>query len=250
MHLFSTKKPEPDWHEAYKSGDVIRRLADPVAFLLTSGTSPSGDLESWTCTSVLVEDHTILTNWHCGGAKWLNSTLYWNSEVLSNCLLDFRWDGGTSSSQFGCGELITADPALDFALVKIEPLAAGAPLNSLPIPVEIAVGNEATSNLLVVHHARSLAKNLSRNCASVAEADRPQFFFHNCDTDPGASGAPVFDESDGRVIGLHHAGFERDKDCKVLARKNEAVSIMSIKEAACKELVVRAKLPRLCGTKG
>jgi V8-like Glu-specific endopeptidase len=50
---------------------------------------------------------------------------------------------------------------------------------------------------------------------------------HRCDTEPGASGAPVFD-ANGRLIALHHLGFKRNDRCEPLDRVNKAVEIRHI----------------------
>ena len=37
--------------------------------------------------------------------------------------------------------------------------------------------------------------------------DRPDDFYHLCDTEGGESGSPVIDAATGRVVGLHYYGI-------------------------------------------
>ncbi|MBZ9602603.1 trypsin-like serine peptidase [Phyllobacterium chamaecytisi] len=233
--LFSIQGKEPSWASPYPSGGAaVLRLADSVGMLLTGSTDPQTfEQKSWSCSGVLVGESLFLTNWHCGGQNWQNHALFWNNEVRANCLMDFRWDEGTSRSQFACGDVVAQNEGLDYALLRLSPLANGPSLSSLPAAVPISVTN-APNQLFVLHHALSLPKLLSKNCSVVQRGDNdPNFFEHNCDTDPGASGGPVFDASTKRLVGLHHAGFKRDKDCKVLDAVNEAVRIAPIITNAC-----------------
>jgi hypothetical protein len=99
------------------------------------------------------------------------------------------------------------------------------------------------AGLQIIHHAKCSPKLLSTNCSVSAVKFRSWLLSkqspankedladaeitHTCDTEPGASGAPVFDLS-GKLIALHHLGFARDKQCKPIDRVNKAVELRHI----------------------
>ncbi|MER9866809.1 serine protease [Mesorhizobium sp. M0136] len=234
VRLFSVQGATPNWGSPYPSGGAeVFRLADSVGMLLTGATDPQTlSQKSWSCSGVLIGESLFLTNWHCGGERWLKHELYWNDEVRGNCLMDFRWDEGTARSQFSCGEIAAQSEKLDYALLELGPLAGGPSLSSLPAAVPIDMSG-VPDQIFILHHARSKPKLLSKNCHATSEDNNPDLFLHDCDTDPGASGGPVFDSNTKRLVGIHHAGFVRDENCQVVKAFNEGVRISPIISDAC-----------------
>jgi hypothetical protein len=51
-------------------------------------------------------------------------------------------------------------------------------------------------------------------------------FTHNCDTEGGSSGAPIFTEQ-GALVGIHHLGFDKLSD-GTCDKKNKGVHIGGI----------------------
>jgi hypothetical protein len=85
----------------------------------------------------------------------------------------------------------------------------------------------------MVHHAECKRKLLSKSCRirnasykNWRSAGATTDFSHNCDTEGGSSGAPVFTPG-GALVGLHHLGFALgdDQQCD---KVNKAVHIQVI----------------------
>jgi hypothetical protein len=86
----------------------------------------------------------------------------------------------------------------------------------------------------VIHHPEAHQKRISLNCPIVDVAvagwrgTPDQRFTHQCDTEGGSSGAPVFDVN-GDVVGLHHHGFAiNPQTCSADDKLNKAVRIDAI----------------------
>jgi V8-like Glu-specific endopeptidase len=53
-------------------------------------------------------------------------------------------------------------------------------------------------------------------------------FTHDCDSERGSSGSPVFNDA-GQLVGLHHLGFDIDpQTCEQKDRENKAVRVDAI----------------------
>jgi hypothetical protein len=96
--------------------------------------------------------------------------------------------------------------------------------------------------IFVVHHAQCFEKLVSKDCQVkkdsfqgwTAKSDKTDFT-HDCNTESGASGAPVFDQN-GEVIGLHHVGASSDDGaCRVSEGENKAIKLSEImKDIKCR----------------
>lgn len=132
------------------------------------------------------------------------------------------------------------DKRLDFALMRIQSVVGGA--TRQPIPARLAL-EEVSAGMpaFVVHHSECAEKLVSSSCSvksAAVEAWQPDAagnlsnsdFSHDCNTERGASGAPVFDIK-GRLIGLHHLGVKRaPATCEPQDNVNKAVRLMEIIE--------------------
>ena len=86
----------------------------------------------------------------------------------------------------------------------------------------------------MIHHAKCSQKLVSPKC-SVKSVSYPSWrsapagseFSHSCNSEPGASGAPVFDDH-GDLIGLHHLGQKRKANCDPDDEVNKAISLAAI----------------------
>jgi hypothetical protein len=234
----------PDWTSLYSNpGLVAKRSGDAVGMIYTGKEIVSaGVRRAWCCSGVLVAPDLLLTNWHCGGVP--DGGRFWDPITCGNTLIDFSWDGGKTSRQFGCVDVVAQDDALDYAILRIRPVVGeGGRTEGFAYPKISSAPVRAAADLYIVHHANCSPKLLSTNC-SVGSVDfrswlansptvkvdgipgNPEIT-HTCDTEPGASGAPVFDLL-GRLIALHHLGFSRDGQCKPLDRVNKAVEIRHV----------------------
>jgi hypothetical protein len=184
---------------------------------------------------VMISRDIMLTNWHCGGALGMPEQSYWDSDVCENTLVDLGWDDGVVSRQYNCVEILAKNRRLDFALIRLRPVVGYGGVAGEPIHVQLPLDNiSELANLFIVHHAMCKPKLLSMPCGVISkvynnwmDASTQTDFSHNCDTEPGASGAPVFDSA-GRIVGLHHLGFARDDQCNPLDKVNKAVQIQEI----------------------
>jgi hypothetical protein len=172
---------------------------------------------------------------------------YWNSDVCANTIIDLSWDDGVVSRQYSCIDVVVKNKSLDFAILRLRPVVGSGGTVGQPVAAQFSNNqvNQST-NVFVVHHAQCKPKLVSRSCrtgsvsipawtdsagnsSTVAPNVNNSFprFTHDCDTEPGASGAPIFDFN-GKVIGLHHAGFARDSQCRPIDFLNKAVKIDTI----------------------
>lgn len=237
---YSTKHDTPDWRDLFDMRDrppstVARRAGDAVGMLLGgSYNSTTGQHTTWCCSGVMVSKSLMLTNWHCGGVDGTRAESYWNKDICANTLFDLGWDSGSVSRQYACARIVAMDRALDFALLRVQPVvgtgggALNAPYATLAIQEPSVHPDQA---VFLIHHALCKPKLLSNACRvrarsypSWIDPARTSEFTHDCDTEPGASGAPVFDAASGRLVGLHHLGFA----CASPDKVNKAIAMSQI----------------------
>jgi hypothetical protein len=239
QRLFSVQGQQPQWIGLYSkdSANVRPKRAGDAVGMLVSGhwNAHTGKKDSWCCSGVMISRDIMLTNWHCGGAVGMPERSYWDSDVCENTLVDLGWDDGVVSRQYNCMEVLAKERRLDIALIRLRPVVGYGGAAGDPIHAHLALENGSElADLFIVHHAMCKPKLLSTNCRVVSkayqnwtDASAQTDFSHNCDTEPGASGAPVFDIA-GRIVGLHHLGFARDNQCNALDRINKAVQIQEV----------------------
>lgn len=184
----------------YPEGHPLRKLAKAVGMLLIAMEKPDGTRRSYACTGALIRGDVVITNQHClrkdGGTSvevmfWLDHTDHDDGTVL---MLE------PSPTEI--------DATLDYALLKPHaPSGTGLRSNLDVLPVRDAVPGE---RLFIIHHSKGKPQQISRAfCRAAGERALPDEINHTCPTHRGSSGALVFAESDGAIVGLHHSATTR-----------------------------------------
>jgi hypothetical protein len=227
------KRGQEDFHPLYTTHNDVdpkfRPWGDVVGFVMGSWSD-----RVWGCSGAVVGPNLFLTAWHCGGAGGdrMQDNAYWNSDICRDLLVDLSWDDDLSSRDYGCVRVVDKDKDRDFALLEIAPIAtAGEPrpglLSTAALPKH--------APLFLIHHPLYMQKQITMHCgvqawsvqgwtAAASNAD----FAHDCDSEGGSSGAPVFNAS-GQIVGLHHYGHAVDPvSCRETDAVNKAVHIDQI----------------------
>ncbi len=260
VRLFSIVSTEGEpWRELHEKNEFVlaKRAGDSVGMLVAGATNVLGSKRSWCCSGVMVSADVMLTNWHCGGSRDLQMSdqEYWRSDVCENSVVDLGWAKGAPTRQYSCSRVLAKDKSLDYALIRLRPIVGSGAGTGTPVRARLAESAaKKNQDIFVVHHAKCAEKLVSDRCrvqsaayrgwqvaADAADFAIPQTdltdFTHNCNTEQGASGAPVFDLTTGTLVGLHHTGVRRDAQCNRLDDVNKAVSIFEIRKH------LRAKKP-------
>lgn len=229
--FYSTQASSPAWRGLYNIKDEVpQKVGAAVGMIVASSPSDSGFIE-WCCTGVMVSKDVMLTNYHCGAAPGVAA---WNTAVCPNMVIDLAHDDRDVRQQYSCAEVLAKDLTLDYALIRIRPVAGGSEYVGEPVFRSLAGATAVSATeIFTVHHAQCQTKLLSPACRSelrsATNRAEPTEFAHTCDTEPGASGAPIFDDQ-GRLMGLHHRGFLRTDDCQPVnnIKRNYAIPISLI----------------------
>ena len=221
---------DEDFRDLYTSHSEtdrkFRSWGDAVGFVMASSAR-----QLWGCSGVLVGPRLFMTAWHCGGNR-VEDSAYWNADICRDLLIDLSWDDDGASRDYGCVKVVDKNKALDFALLAIEPIASiGDPrpavMSLTPLP--------SGAPLILIHHPVYMRKQLTTRCGVdrwahpgwVAEAGDVDLS-HDCDSEGGSSGAPIFNDQ-GRLVALHHHGHDIDSQtCSEIDRVNKAVRIEEI----------------------
>jgi hypothetical protein len=168
----------------------------PIAFIRFVKVSDGTDSN---CTGFLLTPELLITNQHCISEPW----------QLSGARVEFNYEPSPPRKEtFKIREIVMQDGTLDFTLLKLKRPATGWPTAKIG-------GNprQAGQRLVLIGHPSRSYKTISVVDCAVEHLrppdrpNRPDDFYHLCDTEGGESGSPVFDEATGRVIGLHYYGI-------------------------------------------
>jgi V8-like Glu-specific endopeptidase len=182
--------------------ESLRELPDGVGLLAVG------------CTVTHIGGGLVLTAGHCVPQE---------KPFPDGCLsttypkMTIRWNyrSGTSTyAESACLKIINTElsKAHDFALLQVDtpPLYA--------VKVELNERPPAGRQITVFAHPRKRPLEWSQLCTlAVLPTDfmpelnaqnRKSLFAHQCDTEQGSSGAPIFDTVSLKMIGIHHGGIE------------------------------------------
>lgn len=194
--------------------DIIRYRDNPRLWGLQGSVARllliQDGLPAW-CTGFMIADNVLMTNHHCVKSQT-------ECEDLKVQFNYYVTEAGNKAeiSQFNCIGFNPqhASEQFDYALVRL----AGSPGVTFGIVDFNHETYDVTSNLLkgsdviVIQHPAGKPKKIAKtNCliedVPVDGRREDSDFAHSCDTEGGSSGSPVFD-TNGRLVGLHHYGFD------------------------------------------
>jgi S1-C subfamily serine protease len=169
------------------------------------------------CTGFMIAGELMVTNRHC-----IDSQSRCNTAMVLFGYEQGKQGALTVQDQQDCLEYIDTPElsALDVAVIRV----TGSPgasdrfgrllLRDDDLPSQPEALQEATAGMFVVSHPGGAAKMVTKGDCSIttplAVGDVEQQesdFGHKCDVSDGSSGAPILDIN-GRVIGIHHLGFD------------------------------------------
>ena len=167
------------------------------------------DTGVYPCTAFIVDTKHILTNYHCvpgildnerAGATRIDSVLF---------VAGYRQPGVDQGTRryTVVPTPVESSKDLDYAVLEVigDPSAEFGKLDLASITPQ------DNDPYWVIGHPMGEAQRISREkCRANAPALSNNQLLHTCDTLPGNSGSPVIDASLQKVVGLHHAGSNRD----------------------------------------
>jgi hypothetical protein len=235
----------PNWADPYEERPELlyRQAAEAVGMMVTGaqtldaqGVARKG---TWCCSGAMLTSDIYITNWHCGGTSGVPDEGYWNDQVCANTVLDLGWHSGVPARrQYACERVLHQNKRLDYALLRVRPIVGPGAATGRALPVKISTDLPSGNQVFMVHHAQCKPKLVSFNRCDISGRSHRAWtdptsltsgpdLTHTCDTEPGASGAPVFDTS-GRMIALHHVGFQQGGPQCESDKLNKAVTMASI----------------------
>lgn len=211
---------EPDNREPiadYLKDPVIQIAQRPVARILFIS-----DMKPHVCTGFLVSDNLFVTNHHCVPDKTTCDTTVamFGYQKDKNDVLQY-------GKQYSCVGVLGANYEYDYSLLKLEG-APGQVWGRLEFSDSGVTDGQA---LTIIQHPAGEPKQVSKIGCSVSKAVAngrapDSDFSHLCDTLGGSSGSPVINQ-EGKVVGLHHYGFDEG----IFWNKNRAVRGSFVKKA-------------------
>jgi formylglycine-generating enzyme required for sulfatase activity/V8-like Glu-specific endopeptidase len=151
------------------------------------------------CTATLISAATIITNAHCVPGEP-------GSKLIK---VEVRF--GYLQLEDKTSQAFTVDPTpletnrgLDYAILRVR----GDPGNQFGTAIRPHRAVRENESLFVIHHPGGTPQKLTRaSCyAHPTKAIEKTEIRHRCDTLPGSSGALIYAQSDGAIVGLHHSG--------------------------------------------
>jgi hypothetical protein len=184
-------------------------------------------------TAWVIAPGLVITNHHVIEARLKDEAAATDDECRAQAAksvawFDYRVEGG-ARDELAIAELVCLNARLDYAVLRLEDGAGRRPLQIAKEPPRLMRGDR----LNIVQHPRGgPLKYAIRSNHYVGPADPPKehFLRYLTDTEGGASGSPVFDDT-WKVIAMHHAAMPAPKQehrGQVTYLNNEGIAIHAI----------------------
>ncbi|QOL50374.1 N-acetylmuramoyl-L-alanine amidase [Massilia litorea] len=188
----------------------LARQRQAVGIVRTEGVDFLGRRGRWSGTGFLVAPNILLTNHHVLNSPEVAEAaeVAFDYELSAQALASGRKTEPAPGRRYRLrpDRLFVTSPikdGLDYSFVGIEDvqLADGALIRM----ERVAFAIQPEERAFIIHHPSGRPKRVSLDDTDIVTA-RPDgaVLHYTSDTEPGSSGAPVFDRS-GRLIALHHA---------------------------------------------
>jgi len=191
----------------YNPRSIFARLGRPVGRLdiLTN-------IRVFPCTGFLISDKYLITNYHCVPGILENDEVREKGATRIDgvqIVLGYIREGiEEDAKRFTVSPTpIEKSKTLDYAILEV----FGHPSEQFGT-VKIANADPYDNQpYLIIGHPLGSSQRISREkCLSASPAISGGQVRHKCDTLPGNSGSPVFDQDTRAAIALHHAGSSRN----------------------------------------
>ncbi|MGI9522971.1 MAG: trypsin-like serine peptidase [Hyphomicrobiaceae bacterium] len=147
------------------------------------------------CTASLIADDLVLTNHHCiPGAGNVQEVMLWMGYLRPSSM--------RGVAQYPVNSVpFEANKKLDYAILRVR-VNPGRVWGTVRLST---ARPEPGQSLFIIHHPAGMTKHITRGgCQADDPAVVADNLMHMCDTLPGSSGAPVFDNNSRTVVGLHN----------------------------------------------
>lgn len=200
--LIDQQRDNFEFLQHFREDSRYRKLGRAVGRLDLLVEEAAGKRFVATCTASVIATDAILTNYHCVPGTDAGRTVK-EARLRMDYLAKERDTGEEYRVLLPPVEM---HRQLDYAILRVEGELARK-YGTVPLNLRDVQPAEA---LFLIHHPAGLPKRLTRrHCQagrlSPLEGDD---LAHRCDTLPGSSGAPVFSDEDGALVGLHYSGFQ------------------------------------------
>lgn len=190
---------------------VVRQAVDTIG-LMSVG-----------CTGTHIGSNLVVSAGHCF------STLFVPPSYHAPCQgMTIQW--GVRGDRRGmisrCTRIVAIELSLQRDWVVFEVDRAPSPYSQVELQSRVV----PRTPLTILSHPENLPLRWSRLCRAlpfVSASDVPSAFHHQCDTNPGSSGAPIYDARTMKLVGIHNGGFSSSQTSQE-GRYNYATYITDI----------------------
>jgi hypothetical protein len=198
--------------------------------------------EHVTGTGWIIGPNMLLTNHHVIAARFPGELDASATDMLNQARGTIAWFGYNSWNavhvDYRCKDILQSSEKLDYALLLMEDnsISGDVPFSNwgrLSI-VSVQPLFEKGSRLNIIQHPRGEEKRFAIRSnfyvGKISISEQPARIQYLTDTEPGASGSPIFNDN-WQVIGMHHAAIrvpETQYKGEVIKYNNQGVEITAI----------------------